>query len=226
MPYSIIEQKQRSNLQNRVDPWGKLHATPERGSWMGNRGILHNDQKQIVRPWQHNGWVTCLLSYGDSMRKGDTAREKLFTEGNYSELFFLDEATAFAAGHRPCAQCRNRRYKEFKHAWVVANRDRVSSDDPPSKEIDKILQCERVAGGEKKTYEAVLDSLPDGTMIEQNGKAYLVWRGRLYQWSFAGYAVDNVKRTPEKSVHVLTPESIVRMYARGFIPQVHVSAFF
>jgi len=192
---------------------------------MGNRGILHDNEKKIVKPWEHTGWVTCRLEYGEISRAGNTAREKLFTAGNYSELFFLDEATAFSAGHRPCAQCRNKRYKEFKRAWGVANRDRVSSDDPPFKEMDKVLQAERLSEGEKKTFVAELASLPEGTMIELNGKAYLIWRERLYQWSFAGYTEDKAKRAPATRVQVLTPASIVRMYANGFVPQVHVSAF-
>ncbi|WP_202593992.1 hypothetical protein [Geobacter anodireducens] len=217
---------EKSYLQNRVDPWGKLQVMPQRGVWMGNRGILHNDEKQIVKPWQHKGWVTCRLKYGESTRTGNSSREKLFTPGNYSELFFLDEATALAAGHRPCSQCRNKRYKEFKLAWAAANRDRISSDDPPYKEMDEVLQGERaLSEGEKNTYAAALDSLPEGTMIELDGKAFLVWRARLYQWSFSGYTEDKAKRAPAGLVKVLTPASIVRMYSRGFVPQVDVSAF-
>jgi hypothetical protein len=194
---------------------------------MGNRGILHDDQKKIIKPWEHFHWVTCRLKYKNFDRPGNTSRDKLFTPRNYSELFFLDEATALAAGHRPCAQCRNKRYKEFKRAWVAvaANRDRVSSDDPPYQEIDNELQRDRAIGVEKKTYEASLGSLPDGTMIELKGTAYLIWRRRHYKWSFAGYEADKTKREPETTVYVLTPSSIVRMYAEGFVPQVHVSAF-
>lgn len=222
----MISSPEKSNLKNRVDPWGKPQVTPERGAWMGNRGILHDDKKQIVKPWQHKGWVTCRLKYGESTRTGNSSREKLFTPGNYSELFFLDEATAFAAGHRPCSQCRNKRYKEFKQAWAAANRDLISSDDPPYKEMDEVLQGERVLpDGEKKTYVAALDSLPEGTMVELDGKAYLVWRRRLYQWSFSGYTEDKAKRAPTSPVKVLTPASIVKMYSRGFLPQVDVSAF-
>lgn len=214
-----------SGLQNRIDPWGEFHSVSHRGAWMGNRGILHDDQKQIVRQWQHNGWVTCRLDYGESTRKGATSREKLFTPGNYSELFFLDEATAFAAGHRPCGQCRNKRYKEFKAAWVAANRRLVELDAPPIKDVDKELQNERTDGNGKATYEAELGSLPDGTLIDLKGSAFLVWRRRLYKWSFAGYEEDKVKRPLATNVKVLTPASIVRMFANGFVPQVHASAF-
>ncbi len=94
-------------LQNRVDPWGYLRATSARGSLMGNRGILHNQEKRIVRPWAHKAWIACLLSYG-------SVRRAVFAPGNYSELFFLDEATALSAGHRPCGQCQRERYRLFK----------------------------------------------------------------------------------------------------------------
>lgn len=214
-----------SNLQNRIDPWGKLHAASARGAWMGNRGILHDENKQIVRPWQHNGWVTCRLDYEANIRTGATGWDKLFTPGNYSELFFLDEATAFAAGHRPCAQCRNRRYREFKATWVAANREFVEPDDPAIKEIDKVLQSERTFGMEKMTFDAELGLLPNGTIIDLKGAAYLVWRGQLYAWSFAGYEAVKTKTQPSTVVCVLTPPSIVRMFAKGFVPQVHNSAF-
>ena len=219
------ENKLRSNLQNRVDPWGELHISNELGTWMGNRGILHDDQQKIVKPWDHFHWVTCRLSFKDYERKGATAREKLFTPGNYSELFFPDEATALAAGHRPCSQCRNRRYKEFKAAWVTANRERVKPDTPSFDEMDIVLQGDRVEGNVKKIYEAPLSSLPDGTMVDLKGTAYLIWRMRLHKWSFAGYEEDKVKISPETIVKVLTPISIVQMFDNGFIPQVHSSAF-
>jgi len=219
MESSSAKSDRNPKLQNRVDPWGKFHVTPEHGAWMGNRGILHNDQKQIVSQWQNYGWVTCMLEYGD------THRDELFAEGSYSELFFLDEATAFAAGHRPCAQCRNQRYKDFKAAWVAANGDHVSADDPPIAKIDQEMQKERYTQGEKKTYEAGLETLPAGTIIELNGGAFLIWRGRLYRWSFAGYTLHKGKLEPSSIVRVVTPESVVNMFARGFVPQVHVSAY-
>lgn len=193
---------------------------------MGNRGILHNERKEVVTLWKHYGWVTCLLEYGVSDRHGATAREKLFTSGNYSELFFLDEATAFSAGHRPCARCRNRRYKEFKKAWVAANRKLVSSDDPLIEDIDEILQGERtLSESAKNTFDKTLGTLPEGTMVELNSSAYLLWRERLFQWSFKGYAPGKIKVDLSATVRVLTPKSIVRMFAKGFVPQVHVSAF-
>lgn len=104
-----------NTLQNRVDPWGALCATASRGTLMGNRGILHDDRNRIVRPWAHRAWVTCLLEFNG------IKRSRPFSPGNYSELFFIDEATAFSAGHRPCAHCQRLRHREFKDAWVRAN---------------------------------------------------------------------------------------------------------
>lgn len=220
------ENRERSGLRNRVDPRGQLHDTPEHGSWLGNRGILHNDQKQIIRQWQHTGWVTCLLKCGESTRTGETTRDKLFTEGNYSELFFLDEATAFSAGHRPCAQCRNKRYKEFKSAWIDANSHLDLPENLSSKDIDNKLQEQRVVSdGGKRTDEATLESLPAGSMIDLDSAVFLIWRGRLYRWSFSGYLPYDKKIAPSTVVKVLTPASIVRMFASGFVPHVHVSAF-
>lgn len=102
-------------LQNRVDPSGRLCAVQSRGMLMGNRGILHNDRNEIIKPRAHKAWVTCLLEY-----KG-IKRPKPFSKGSYSELFFLDEATAFAAGHLPCAYCQRARHLAFKASWVRAN---------------------------------------------------------------------------------------------------------
>lgn len=226
---TAAETKPWSGLQNRIDPFGDFHSTSERGSWLGNRGILHNEEKQIIKPWDNYAWKTCLLKYGEDTRKGKTGRDKLFTRGNYSELFFLDEATAFSAGHRPCAQCRNKRYKEFKSAWAKANIDFLSltSIDPPYQEMDKELQNDRVdAEGRKKKYDSAFELLPAGTMIELGDDVCLIWRGRLFVWSFAAYKPYERKFDPTKMVKVLTPASIVRTYTNGFVPHVHVSAFF
>ena len=107
-------------LQNRVDPYGKLHAIAARGAWMGNRGILHDDEKRIVAPWRLKRWITCALTFRGRKRQ-------VFAPHRYSELFFLDEATSFAAGHRPCAECRRERYNEFRAAWFEANQAAISA---------------------------------------------------------------------------------------------------
>src|SRR5690606_20009325 len=121
----------RAPLQNRVDPWGRLNAVRARGTLMGNRGILHDDAGRIVRPWKGKAWIACALHWKDWQRTP-------FTPGTWSELFFLDEATAFAAGHRPCKLCRRVRHLEFKRAWLAANRELVDSDEPPISAIDAV----------------------------------------------------------------------------------------
>lgn len=203
-------------LQNRVDPKGNLHAVPDRGTLMGNRGILHNDKKQIVRPWAQKSWITCSLTFQNEKRK-------LFSQGSYSELFFLDEATSFAAGHRPCWQCQRDRYIPFKNGWMKAN---LSTPTPAAysiKKIDDVLHTERVINnGEKQTFDALLADIPDGTIVEHGDQKYLRWKDRCHPWSFQGYgkAVDLPLTT---NVKVLTPKSIVRLFASGFVPNVHFS---
>ena len=179
---------------------------------MGNRGILHDDGNRIVRPWAHKAWVTCLLEFNG------IKRPKPFSPGNYSELFFIDEATAFAAGHRPCAHCQRARHREFKDAWVranVADELRASTLMPA---IDRVLHAERcVPGGRKVTFDAPLVELPLGAMFEHEEAAYLVAAAGYLPWSFDGYGVaKGIGAAPV--VKVLTPRSIVRAFAAGFAP--------
>jgi hypothetical protein len=202
---------------NRVDPWGRLHAVAARGTFLGNRGILHNRNKEIVAQWKTKAWITCRLVW-----KG--RRRAIMTPGSYTELFFLDEATAFSAGHRPCAECRRERFREFKTRWIAANSEMVIAPEPSAALIDKMLHSQRVRkGGMKVTYEAELGTLPDGTMIEHGGAAYLIWEKRLWQWSFAGYVERKESSSPQRRVRVLTPASLVNMFRAGFRPQVHDS---
>jgi hypothetical protein len=205
-------------LQNRVDPWGRLHAVSSKGALLGNRGILHNANREIVAPWKHKGWVTCALSFGNR-------RRDVFSTGNYSELFFLDEATALAAGHRPCAECRRDRFKQFKSAWLAGNPEALVNKKESIAEIDRIMHAERaLAGGGKRTFQAQLAALPSGVIVDIEGSAYLLWGHRLLLWSFFGYQTSNVPATPMQTVTVLTPSSVVAAITRGFAPVVHESA--
>jgi len=207
----------KPRLQNRVDPRGQLHAVAEHGTLMGNRGILHDADNQIVKQWQHKSWVTCLLEFGGLKRKP-------FAPNNYSELFFLDEATSFAAGHRPCGFCQRPRYQLFKDAWFKTNTTNEEAALHTIGELDKALHAERaVRGGGKVTYTAILADLPFGAMFESDGAIYLNWsRGQL-PWSFKGYGLP-AAIAPSTSVQVLTPASVVRMFQSGFKPGVHVTA--
>ena len=204
-------------LQNRVDPYGQLQAVEARGAFMGNRGILHNAAKEITAAWRSRRWITCSLNFKDR-------RRALFAPHRYSELFFLDEATSLAAGHRPCAECRRSRFKEFRATWAAGNAADAVSESPSAEKIDRVLHAERVQrGGGKKTYEAALSSLPAGVIVEHEGRAHLYWAGRLRAWSFAGYG-PAAALSATAHVKVLTPKSIVRAIRAGFVPQVHESA--
>jgi hypothetical protein len=205
-------------LQNRVDPWGRLHAVPDRGTLLGNRGIIHNHAREIVAQWRTKAWITCQLAW-----KG--WRRTLMRPGSWTELFFLDEATAFAAGHRPCAYCRRARFTEFKTAWLAANPAVIASAAPRIAEIDNILHAERARkGGGKVTYDEQWRALPDGTMIELDAAAYVVWKRQLLKWAFNGYSRSEMPWPSQQTVHVLTPVSIVRTFRHGFQPGVHESA--
>jgi hypothetical protein len=205
-------------LQNRVDPYGALRSTGERGAWIGNRGVLHDASKRVVAQWRLKRWITCVLSW-----KG--RRREVFAPNRWSELFFLDEATALAAGHRPCAECRRARYVEFRDAWSAAlcgsaRRSGFLRADA----IDRVLHADRLdPKGRKKTFRATLSSLPDGTFVEHAGLPHLIWRGKLRPWSFAGYG-PGVDAAPDEKVNVLTPRSAVGAIRAGFVPQVAVDA--
>jgi hypothetical protein len=205
-------------LQNRVDPWGKLHAVAARGTLTGNRGIIHNQAKEVVAQWRSKAWITCRLEWKEWWRP-------VMGRHSWTELFFLDEATAFAAGHRPCATCRRERFSEFKENWCAAQPTMTASVLPRATEIDALLHAERVnRRGEKVTYEDELATLTDGTMISIGEDAYLVWRQHLLKWSFDGYVSGKIRRPALRRVRVLTPASIVCMFRSGFRPEVHASA--
>ena len=204
-------------LQNRVTPRGDLEAVPARGAWLGNRGILHNDQREIVARWRHKAWVTCKLEFKDRKRV-------VFSPGTYSELFFLDEATAFAAGHRPCGECRRDKFKAFKAAWCTANRKLLQSSNPTIGFLDKHIHTDRVVrGGGQVTHEEKLRNLPDGVFVEFEGRAVLLWRGHLHTWSHNGYVGQPSISASSTVVRVLTPESVVAALLEGLDVEVHES---
>jgi hypothetical protein len=196
-------------LQNRVDPFGTIFRSPARGTFMGNRGgALHNDSREIVRSFKSRQWITCLLEFRGRYRS-------VMSPGRYTELFFLDEAVAFAAGHRPCAECRRERFNAFKYAWP----DRHVR----APEIDAELHRARLdVDGGKRTYRATLDSLPNGTFVELDGAAWLVWNDALGLWTPERYA-RKIPREVGLTVTVVTPEPIVDCFRRGYRPETHPS---
>src|SRR5262249_2828593 len=165
--------------RNRVTPFGEIIATPERGTFLGNRGILHDAQGQIERTWKVKRWLVCVLEFRARKRT-------VMTPKRYTELFFLDEATALAAGHRPCAECRHGRFLDFCKAWKIVHPGEGGSQRPSADEIDNHLHSERVTGDRsKQSFMAALDELPDDVFVtvEAWGKqAYLVRSGFLLEW--------------------------------------------
>jgi hypothetical protein len=200
-------------LQNRVDPTGTLHATPSRGTFMGNKGCLHNDKKQIVKSVGCNGWVICALQFKSRKRE-------IMATGTYTELFFLDEATALAAGHRPCGECLRAKFVDYKHHWISANCD-TPSHNIKMADINKINQKERYYRGSKITFNAPLNSLPNGAFIELNQNYYLIYQGAKYLWSFTGYSEKS--HLSNETVTVLTPKSVIKALADGYEPEYHPS---
>jgi len=204
--------------QNRVTPFGEFEATTARGLFMGNRGILHDDQGILGSArWRHKHWILCALSF-----KGRKAR--INAPGHYTQLFFCDEATAFAAGHRPCAECRRSDYRRYMQAWQSAHN---LQGPPTAGEVDIALHRARVTQDKRQVRtHGRLGDLPDGTFVglpDQPGKAWLVWRDHLHRWTHNGY-VEVRPRIQELEIAILTPEPIVRVLRAGYVPEVHPSA--
>lgn len=207
---------ERPPLQNRVDPWGRLQPIKARGTLMGNRGILHVGDN-VVRAWASKAWVTCVMDATFQKRKP-------FSPGTYSELFFLDEATAYSAGHRPCRVCQRERHDQFNTAWTAANATSPLRARLPIADIDKTLHAERTRPDKGKcTHTAAVSDLPPGSFFQHAGEARLVWSTGLLVWSFRGYTKGNPV-APDDQVEVLTPRSIVQLFRAGFEPYVHASA--
>ena len=209
-------------FQNRVSPFGAIVATTARGTLMGNRGCLHDHQDHPVRQYQGQRWIICVLDF-----KGRTRRP--MPPGHYTSLFFLDEATALAAGHRPCAECQRERFTTFRAHWAAANPALASSAAPLVETIDAMLHHERISSHHRQRdkikliYTAPLDTLPDGVFVtlEMRDLPYLVRGNQLFPWSFAGYGQPIAR--PDAMVQVLTPRSIMWAIAHGYVPSVHPS---
>ena len=207
-------------LQNTVDPWSNLLRDKERISvFMGNRGVLHDRTREVRKPWLGQRWLCCARTFGGIDRRPLFKTDPF----SYSELFFLDEATAYAAGHRPCNDCRRPDLEIFKKFWGEADPAGSSSTPIRVSDIDSQLHQQRVgADGKKLTYRASLQSLPAGAMVSRDGTAYLVGSRGIRRWTVSGY-LDAALRA-DMEVDVLTPRSIVILLARGLPVQVHESA--
>jgi hypothetical protein len=202
-------------LQNRVTPSGEIVADPSRGLMMGNRGCLHGQGRTLgVSRWRSKLWICCLLDFRGVQRDP-------MPPGRWTALFFLDEATALAAGHRPCGYCRRADHLAFAEAWRAARR---LPRRPSAAEMDTALHRERTDRSRRKlTYLAPAAELPAGVMIRAGGEPGLLIGGRARPWSFHGYG-GPVPADPAGRVEVLTPPSIVGAIAAGYRPLVHPSA--
>lgn len=196
---------------NRVDPFGDLFATTARGTLTGNRGCLHNGQRQLTRRrWTTWAWIACLLEFKGRHRT-------IMTPGRWTELFFLDEATAFTAGHRPCGECRRQDYVRFKQLWCSANGGDARA---PIRFVDERLQAERIARP-RTTWPAGLDDLPDGAMwLGEKKELWIASGARIARWTPFGYR-DARPRPRRLEVSVLTPASLVSLFSAGYRPMIH-----
>ena len=199
-------------LQNRVTPFGEIVAEPWRGALMGNRGILHDEHRRLgAARWRHNNWVCCVTEFRGRHREpmplpGSPTR--------YTALFFLDEVSALAAGHRPCAECRRADWQRFKAAWIAAGLPGSSAAD-----IDRALHRARVTRGRRQvTHTAPVETLPEGVFLaapDNPAAALLKWAGRFWRWTGAGY---RPAPTTRGMVSVLTPAPTVAAIRAGYRP--------
>ena len=201
-------------LQNRVDPFGELFADPARGTFMGNRGgRFHAAARTLTaRRWASRQWICCVLAF-----KG---RQRDVWGRFYTELFFLDEPTALAAGHRPCFECRRQDAEGFAEYWRIMHRLR---NRPRAAEMDQVLHRERLQGRAKRRHRRSIDGLPDGAFIALDGAAFAVHGDALLRWTPRGYAA-RVARPHGAIVDVLTPPGIVSVLSAGYEPHWHLSA--
>jgi len=201
--------------RNRVTPFSELVDTG-RGLVFGNRGCLHDAPGEIRRPFQGTRWIACRLDF-----KG--RRRELLQPGRYTELFFLDDATALAAGHRPCRECRYGDYRTFVGLWHEVH----PGDEPRAGVIDARLHAERVEPGTRgqRRHTAAFATLPDGAFVAVGGEPFLVLGDRIVRWTPRGYA--GWRPRPRGTASVLTPPSLVAVLGagwRGELPLLHPSA--
>jgi hypothetical protein len=201
-------------LQNRVTPTGEIVATPHRGLFTGNRGIIHDPATKTLlkKRWSSPAWLTCVCEFRGRRRKVMGGR-------SWTELFFLDEATAFAAGHRPCFFCRRDDANRFRAAWEQGN----GTKNIHAFEVDAVLHRERLDRGRKQFHPLPMPliDLPDGAMVQAGEESYLVVSGKPLRWSFGGYSRGEIDT---QAAMLLTPPSTVRAFAAGYQPVLHPSA--
>ena len=201
-------------LQNRVTPSGELIETRARGTLFGNRGgKFHRDDKTLGKKrWASRQWICCVLEF-----KG---RQRDVWGRYYTELFFLDEVTALAAGHRPCFECRRAEAEAFRAAWVKA---KGGGKRPSAPEMDVVLHDERLDGHAKRLHRLNAKDLPDGAMVSLEGAAFAVKGDELLHWTPIGYG-ERRERPRSGKLDVLTPPAIIGALRAGYQPRWHESS--
>jgi hypothetical protein len=202
-----------SGRANRVAPDGSTHAVADRGLFWGNRGRLLNARGELARHSQGRNWLICQLEF-----KG--RRRTQWRPDRLTELYFLDEPTALAAGHRPCGECRYQDYRRFKAAWARAHPDAPAS----AGDIDRRLHTDRLGPDGPRTHAAALTSLPDGTLVEHEESFWLVRAEFLHAWTFGGYAAVRPRSDFPTDIAVRTPRATVATLRAGYRPTAHPSA--
>jgi len=211
-------------LQNRVDPYGALHAVAARGLFTGNRGVIHDPAKKALlgRRWSTKAWIICDLVHPKAARREVMGRNAPGGGAGWTELFFLDEVTAFAAGHRPCFCCRRAAANAFAAAFARGQgRERIAAP-----EMDRTLHNERLASGGSPTLLAPSEvrALPDGAMVAYGPKAFAVKEGKLLPWTFAGYGAARAScRGLPPQADLVTPPAAVAALRAGYRPVWHAS---
>jgi hypothetical protein len=205
------------SLPNRVTPLGEPIAVPERGLVYGNRGCMHADDGRVLRAFGVRRWIACRLAFRGWQRG------PLLQPGRFTELFFLDEATAFAAGHRPCRMCRYEDYEAFVAAWQTTHPGAPTNADA----IDSVLHAERwdVKARRQRHHVEPFEELPDGAFVLLEGAAWLAIGDGLRRWTPAGYT--DVFPRPVGDATVITPASsvaVLRTEREPLVPFLHPSA--
>lgn len=203
-------------LQNRVDPFGAIHADPARGLFTGNRGIIHDPLTRTLmnRRWTSKAWIICALEWKGVRREPMAGR-------SWTELFFADEVTALAAGHRPCFECRRESARAFQNAFAAGNGMR------PANAMDALLHGQRLAAGNNPMPVSLMNlpGLPDGAMIASGDRAFALKGRRALEWTFGGYlpprTLSDLARAP---ITLITPQATLAALQQGYQPQWHLSA--
>jgi hypothetical protein len=212
----VSDERQRPPLQNRVLPTGEIVSHPGRGMLMGNRGCIHHRDRTLgVSRWRSSLWISCVLDFRGWKRD-------VMPPGRWTALFFLDEATALSAGHRPCGFCREDDHRWFGESWRAAA---GLAARPSAAEMNARLHAERVDSRTRRqrTREAVLGDLPDGAMVSYAGGPALRSGGALLPWSLDGYGPP-ARPAPDTRLELLTPPAIIGALRAGYLPLIHPSA--